>query len=272
MKNRVSRIAHLSDVHMLEPRRPGRREGFGAHFLSLGRPLDPEARRRRLRSAIAAATRNGADHIVVSGDLTETGALPEFESFADTMLEAGIDPERVTLVPGNHDAYASANGWRAAVQGPLRPFARTSADTPGKVVELGNVCFMPLDVTVHQSIARSGGALTSDAALALERRAGESTLQKRPLVLVQHHPPFPRKTAVYQWIDGLAGWARLMALLVRTPNLYVLHGHLHYVVSLAIEKVRVFGAPAIVEDEPEQPRVRLYDVVDGELESVGLAA
>ena len=124
-----TRIAHLSDVHMLETR-PGRsRAGWSMrhHFLSFGRPLDVAGRRRKLASALSAARRAGAGHVVISGDLTETGLPGEYEALAEALHACEFAPDRITLVPGNHDLYASPDAWRRAIDGPLAAFADTSA-------------------------------------------------------------------------------------------------------------------------------------------------
>ena len=270
----VTRIAHLSDVHMLDPRPSRSRSGYSmrVRFLSIGRPLDAAARTRKLARGLSAAKRSGASHIVISGDLTEIGAPEEFEAFAEALHDAHLDPDTVTLVPGNHDAYTSPDGWQKALDGPLAAFARGAATAPGKVVDRGNVCFFPLDVTRVQPVTRSAGELTDRAAEAFEKRSSDPAFAHRALVLVQHHPPFSHATGAWQWIDGLAGGARLMALLARLPNLHALHGHLHYVVDKIVNlgRARVFGAPAIVDDTDGVPRVRLYDVRDGRIESAGL--
>jgi len=66
-----TRIAHLSDVHMLDSRPSRTRSGWsmGHRFLSFGRPLDPVGRRRKLAHALSAARRVGAHHVVISGDV-----------------------------------------------------------------------------------------------------------------------------------------------------------------------------------------------------------
>jgi hypothetical protein len=63
-----------------------------------------------------------------------------------------------------------------------------------------------------------------------------------------------------------------MSLLASFTNLYALHGHLHYVVDKIVElgRAHVFGAPAIVDDQEDRPRVRLYDVRDGGLQAAGI--
>lgn len=289
----MPRIAHLSDVHLLDPASPRAtaRYRLATKLVSLGRAMDPRLRARKLTRALQAARVSGADHVVVSGDLTEVGEASEFEMFAQVLAEAELDPDRVTLVPGNHDAYTSAKGWSKALEGPLRPYAASSATHAGKVVDRGAVAFLPIDSTCFQSIARAGGEFTRDAARAVERRLADPALRGRTVVLVLHHSPFVQhKNAVMQWIDGLRGCSLMLELLRRHPGVQVLHGHLHQVVDRVVTPgrlarmariakdatarvPRVFGAPAVCDDsEVGHPRIRLYDVTAGALESVPLVA
>ncbi len=268
-----TRIAHLSDVHMLDAR-PGRsRSGHSMRhrFLSFGRPLDVVGRRRKLARALSAASGAGASHVVISGDLTEVGARGEFESLADVLHESPFASERVTLVPGNHDLYSSPDAWRWAIGGPLSAFARTSAQEPGRVIECAGAHLLPLDVTFHQAVTRSAGKIGEDALSMIARRAADKALASAPLVVVQHHPPFVRKTSALHWIDGLIGAASLMMLMERFRHLFVLHGHLHAVVNRVLQcgSTRVLGATAVVEDRAV-PRVRIFDVRAGRLEAAGL--
>ncbi len=269
-----SRIAHLSDVHMLAAR-PGRSRApydLSTRFVSIGRRLDPRSRSRKLARAIGAAEKAGASHFVFSGDLTEMGAPEEYEAFAEVLHETKIAPERVTLVPGNHDAYSGADAWKKAMEGPLAAFAPTSASEPGRVVDLGEIALLPLDVALHQPVTRSSGELTADAADALEHRLRDPALRHKALVVVQHHPPYPHAASLWQWIDGLRGWARSMELLGRFPRAHVLHGHLHYAIDriVTLGRSRVFGAPAVVDDPSHVARVRIYDLREGALESAGI--
>lgn len=269
----ATRIAHLSDVHMLDARSSGARPGYsmGHRFLSFGRPLDAVGRRRKLAHALSAARRVGASHLVVSGDLTEIGAPGEFETLAEGLHESGFAPERITLVPGNHDLYTAPDAWQKALEGPLAAFRETSAQEPGRIVECGAVRIMPLDVARHQPVTRSAGWIEDCALDIVERRAADPGLADQPLLVVQHHPPFLRKTQALHWLDGLVGAARFMGILEAFRHLFVLHGHLHSAVSrvLSCGVARVLGATAVVDDR-EGPRVRLYDVRGGVLEAAGI--
>ncbi len=271
----TTRIAHLSDAHVLDPRPSRTRAGWSmqVRFLSFGRPLDAIGRRQKLLRSLDTARRVGADHYVLSGDLTEIGTPGEFETLAEILHDSRIDPERFTLVPGNHDVYSSADAWRWALAGPLAPFARMSAGEPGKIVEVGGANLMPIDATFHQPVTRSAGFIGEEAVRAIELRAGDMSLQGRPLLVVQHHPPFVRKTSALHWLDGLVGATRLMHALESFKHLFVLHGHLHSIVNRALGcgVARILGATAVCEDR-DAPRVRLYDIRDGQLQSAGLAS
>ncbi len=177
----------------------------------------------------------------------------------------------MTLVPGNHDMYSSADAWRWALEGPLAAFARTSAAEAGKIVEIPGASLLPLDATFHQPVTRSAGWMPDLAIEAIERRAADPALSHRPLVVIQHHPPFVRKTSALHWLDGLVGAARMMAMLESFRHLWVLHGHLHAIVDRALGcgVSRIRGATAVVDDKDEA-RVRIYDVREGRLEAAGL--
>jgi len=122
------RLAHLSDVHLLEPRSGV--YGLAVQFVSVHRRLDAEARIAKLKRALATAVACGASHVVVSGDLTETGEPAQFELFAEVLHDSGVRPEDVTLVPGNHDAYGGVSAWRRAVEGPLARSRRRARRSP----------------------------------------------------------------------------------------------------------------------------------------------
>lgn len=287
------RIAHLSDVHILDKgvQKRGARYRFATRLVGVGRgDVAAEDRARRLARALAAAKANGADHVVVSGDLTELGEEAEFEQFAAVLSEAGLSGDEVTLVPGNHDAYSAADGWTKAMTGSLSRYAPGSAAGAGKIVDRGKVAFLPIDTTRYQTIARSSGVFTEEAARAVERRAADPAFRDRPLVLVLHHPPFHPVRAL-DWIDGLRGGNLLLELLARFPRLQLLHGHLHRIfdhivatssaVGAAVgllpriapsttSEARLFGAPATCEGPTETPNLRFYDVIGGALRAAAL--
>ena len=276
----MRRIAHLSDVHMLdrETRRSSARYRLATRAVSLGRAIDPKGRAKKLARALDAAKASGADHFVLSGDLTELGEQSEFEHLASVLHDARMPSHALTIVPGNHDAYASPTSWQKALEGPLAPWAEASATEPGKVVDRGEVVFLPIDSSCYQSIAFSRGVFTREAAKAVAARLGDPALRNKSVVIVLHHPPEEQSNPVWAWIDALRGGKQLVDMLMGHPRAQLLHGHLHQVVDrivglgkTAAARARIFGAPAICDDK-DKARVRLYDLRDGLLENAGIFA
>src|SRR6478672_11037807 len=101
------RIAHLSDVHLIAARSQRRTYGLRSRAVRFGRSNDPVLRGKKLASALHSVVTSGADHVVVSGDLTELGDEAEYELFAEILSAARIPADRITLIPGNHDAYST---------------------------------------------------------------------------------------------------------------------------------------------------------------------
>lgn len=271
-------IAHVSDLHILaDPVRGGDRDGLVTRFLNWGRAPDPKRRAARLRRALAAVRSSGADHVVLSGDLTETGHLAEYEHLAEILHEAALDPEHVTLVPGNHDKYAGADAWRHAITGPLAAFAASSAcdvRDGGKLVERGDAVVLPVDSAIFQSVAFSSGQFSSGARAAIGARLRDRSFRDKAFVLVLHHPPAERRMPIVDFMDGLRGDADLVDLLARHPRLHVLHGHLHRASDRSVDATsppRVFGATATCDDrDGAAPRLRLYRIDDGALTPTAL--
>lgn len=265
------RIAHLSDVHLIAAHSARRTYGIRSRAVRFGRTNDPALRGKRLAVALRAAKTNGADHVVVSGDLTELGDDAEYELFGEILESSEIAPEHITLVPGNHDAYTSRDGWERALAGPLAPWAGTSARAGSAVhvVDRGAAAFVPLDVTVHQSVLWSGGELRAETAARIDRLARNPSLADKPVVVVIHHPPFPKHdNPAYRLVDSLKGSELVYELLARHRNLHLLHGHFHRI----LDRDRMFGAPGVADDVEGEPRVRLYDVDGGRLVSAGLCS
>ncbi len=257
----MTRIAHLSDLHLVEE---DHRSRVGAaalrlSWLTFGRTIDYEARCRRVARALQLATLGGADHVIVTGDLTEDGIDEQLELLGAILHESSIDPERVTLVPGNHDAYADGSAFERALEGPLAAFAKTSAR--GACTVLDDVIVLPISTAIAQSYTRSAGKLGSDAVARIDRAAQVAAELGRALIVAQHHPPTGHLVPAITYWDGLHDHASERALLVAHPGAHVLHGHTHREADrgVADRHPQVFCAGSVVDDAP----VRFYDVEDG---------
>ncbi len=262
-------LAHLSDLHLLEHDHHQRR-GVARHrlaFLSTGAPLDAEARRRRAQHELARAARAGADHFVLTGDLTEDGVDAQFEVLAQVLDDSGIEPERITLVPGNHDAYADDGAWQRALLGPLAPYQATS--NPDVCTVLDEAVIKPISTVLPgQSFLRSAGRLRAHDVRAVEQLASDPVSRDRTLVVAQHHPPHHRGLGVVDWIDGLVGSESLHELLLQRGAVHVLHGHVHRRLTRSLcgrEHAQVFATESVRDT---QHSTRLYRAEEGTLREV----
>ncbi|WP_165247725.1 metallophosphoesterase family protein [Paludisphaera soli] len=101
------RLIHVSDVHVwkheFNPLRLLNKRAVGMASLLAGR-----ARRFRLERLAHVVERIEAaepDHVLITGDLTTTALTAEFRQAHDALAPLLRDPERATVLPGNHDRY-----------------------------------------------------------------------------------------------------------------------------------------------------------------------
>jgi 3',5'-cyclic AMP phosphodiesterase CpdA len=256
------RIAHLSDLHLVEPDHAARRGLLQRRlaYLTFGRPVDAERRKRRVLDTLVAARRSGADHVLITGDLTEDGMDAQFDVLAEVLTESRLSPRTVTLLPGNHDAYNDGGAYDRALRGPLSAFAPTS--TPGVPVFLGDTVILPMSTAFHQPFTRAIGRLDELALGHAAALADRTRATARSLVLAMHHPP-QRRLPVVQWIDGLEQHAAVGSILERHDHVSVLFGHIHGSTDRAVRPgatPRIFSCEAVVDGSAP---LRLYNLRHG---------
>ena len=175
----VTRIAHLSDAHILDPRPSRTRSGWSmrVRFLSFGRPLDAAGRRDEAEAV--------ARHRAAGGRaaLRPVGG-PHRDRHSGRIRDARRGPPRFGHRARSHDPRPGqsrhvhvgrrvAVGARRATRGVRRGRARESPGA-GKIVEVAGASLLPLDATFHQPVTRSAGLMPDDAIESIERRAGGS--------------------------------------------------------------------------------------------------
>jgi 3',5'-cyclic AMP phosphodiesterase CpdA len=261
----MTHLAHLSDLHLLEANHGARRgmERRRLAYLSAARSHDAPDRRRRAVEALHRARQSGAEHVVVTGDLTEDGIPAQYEVLAEVLHESGLAAHRVTLLAGNHDEYAGDGAFAAALAGPLRDYAATS--TPGVPVMLRDLSLLPISTALHQSYALSAGLVDAPALASVAQLAHESRKSGRALVLAMHHPPHGRAIPLMTWIDGLRNHAEVRGILEEHDHVHVLHGHMHEASDRGVRPgatPRIFGTEAVVNGATP---VRLYHAQYGRL-------
>lgn len=226
-------IAHLTDVHLgpiagFTPRHWNLKRALG--YLNWVRKRRHDHKRAVLDRLVADLAVQAPDHVAVGGDLCNIG-LPKEHVAALAWLEALGPPERISVVPGNHDIYC-APGRDLGVERWARYMAsnaRGAAFTDGAagfpfVRVVGGVALVGVNSALPTPPAmawgRVGGEQLARLAAVLDRLAAADLFR---LVLV-HHPPLPGQASAGR---GLKGAAALEAVLQRYGAELVVHGHNH---------------------------------------------
>ena len=229
-------LAHLSDFHLSSLNKVKLRDLLNKRIFGY---LKWQIRRRSEHSSkvLEALGRDlqitGPDHIVVTGDLTHLGLPVEFRE-ARKILHSIGSPSKITVIPGNHDAYVrtdwnSTFGLWADYMVSDGPFLRgeTGTDSQTTFPSLRIRGFVAL---VAVSTARPCGLFLAVGSVGrlqlreLERILAETGKQRLFRVLLIHHPPLPRTVS---WRKRLTDGTALRLILARQGVELVLHGHSH---------------------------------------------
>ena len=166
------------------------------------------------------------DHVAITGDMVNLATRTEIEA-ARLWLETHFDPDRTSLVPGNHGAYVpgalerSTKAWHPwldsdpgedlatmfpsyRVTGPVALIGLSSANA--------SLPFLATGDFGHKQ-ARAAGLLLD--------RAKQDGLFR---VVMIHHPPVK---GAAKWHKRLRGIGRFSKMLKRHGAELVIHGHTH---------------------------------------------
>lgn len=245
-------IAHLSDAHIGPLPTARLRELAGKRLTGWinwrrGRALthDMQALDRIRRDMLAFEP----DHIAFTGDVVNIGLAAEFPA-AGAFVQTLGPPDRVSFVPGNHDAYVRGS------LGPLRqylgPWMRgDDGEAPGPfdgfpyVRRRDGVAFVGLCSGVPTMPFLASGRLGARQRAAAEAMLAQLRAERLCRVVLIHHPPHMRGAGPGRGLTDAPEFERMIA---RVGAELVLHGHNH-VISLARiagpdGMVPVLGAPS----------------------------
>ncbi len=228
-------LAHVSDLHLSSLL--GVRAGALLGKRALGYLSWRLRRRHEHRAEVLDALRADLhglrpDHIAVTGDLTHLGLPHEFIEAA-RWLQALGGPADVTVIPGNHDAYAhEAWGntfalWAAYMAG---DGAGANAQQPQGTAffpclrRRGGIVLISLSSGVPTAPLLATGRLGAHQLGRLEALLGELRDAGLFRVVLVHHPPAAHTVG---WRKSLTDAAALRDVLARQGADLVLHGHAH---------------------------------------------
>lgn len=243
----IRKVIVISDIHACAPGETM----FGVDTL------------RRFSEAVAQATRDHGDaaHIILTGDIANSGAIAEYEGVRAVLAGVAIP---VTLMPGNHDNRDTL----------LQVFPETPVTPSGhvqSVIEIGEDRLITLDTLDGPPFRdhHAAGVLCA-ARLDWLRRALAGTEGRRVLVFT-HHPPYavgiPRLDCI-----NLRNGAELLAILEAAGNVaHIFSGHVHRTISgtaqgigFSLIKSIAHQLPMVPPEEsgrPLAPEAGVYAVV-----------
>lgn len=227
------RIAHLSDLHvshvtanlrrfgrMLLPNDSG--EGWWdvltrfvatswferqslfeplTRYAQLKHPYDP-----RLLTAVARHVREQtADHVIVTGDLSNLGVASELREALATLSSVGFSGERLTVIPGNHDRInlRGTMDWESVVPDAGYPKLQRIND---------DIFALGIDSTAHGAdldwrdmvTLNSRGYVSSDDVIKADALLASVPRDAMKILCVHHHlVDLPHDGYVDEWADKI---------------------------------------------------------------------
>lgn len=230
-------LAHLSDPHL--PPLPAARLRDLASKRALGylnwtRNRHKYHRREVLDALVADIRAQAPDHIAVTGDLVNLALEAEFAP-SRQWLESVGEAERVTVIPGNHDAYVRATRHRAVEA--WTDYLR--GDTAGEngafpfVRRRGPLALIGVSSAVPTLPLMATGQLGAAQLQALDKVLAQLAAEQVFRVLLVHHPLHSTSR-----LKRLTDSRQLRALIRQHGVELVLHGHDHVHSTMWIEGPR----------------------------------
>ncbi|MFS8037607.1 metallophosphoesterase family protein [Xanthobacter sp. AM11] len=225
-------IAHLSDPHLGPIPEARLSELLGKRFFGMMNWIG--ARRRNFGASTLGPLMDDLaaqdpDHICVTGDLVNVSLPEEFDTGATFLSSLGA-PEKVSVVPGNHDAYVRSamhyhlERWAPFLAGDdTHPHTPVDVDSFPFVRRRGDVAVVGVSTAVPTAVFLASGEAGRGQ---LGRLAALLTeLQEEGLfrVVMIHHPPVGERPFHRDLRDAAA----VRAVLARAGAELVIHGHDH---------------------------------------------
>ena len=242
-------------------------------YLSWRRKRRYEHRGEVLDALLADLEHTAPEHVVITGDLTHLGLPDEFRQARLWLDRLGVS-ERVTVVPGNHDAYAPAS-WSSTFS-LWEPYMRSDPPFPQNGAGAAEAIFPSLRIRdgvalIGLSSARATAPFMATGSLGRAQIERLSELLRQTAsqglfrVVLLHHPP---RIEDEKWRKRLTDGRALCRVLENAGAELVLHGHGHRAHRAEIgsgeRKIPVFGIPsasAIGRHKGRHAQYYLYTIV-----------
>jgi 3',5'-cyclic AMP phosphodiesterase CpdA len=221
------RLAHLSDPHLGPLPQPRLRELAGKRltgYMNWRRGRDRVHDMALLGRILADVKSHAPDHIACTGDLINIGLHGEFAAARSFLQKLGA-PDKVSFVPGNHDAYVRKtfndierflSPWMTSESGRFEGFPYVRLVGPMAVVGLSSA--VPTGPFV------ASGTLGRDQRVKIANVLAFLGQQPLARVILIHHPPNRGGSKTGRGLTDAAAFEEIVG---QSGAELILHGHNH---------------------------------------------
>lgn len=224
-------LAHLSDIH-LGPLPPITYRELASKritgYINWRRSRRQQLHEDVLDSVVAAMLEAQPDHVVVTGDIMNLSLTSEIE-LARIWLETLGDPQHVSAVPGNHDAYVpgaldkACRAWSRWMHDDDRAEPTRRGEFPYMRVR-GPVAIIGVNSARATAPFLASGFFGGNQSRKLGRMLDSARRRGLCRVVLIHHPPVRGATSAHKRLYGIRRFQRV----IREHGAeLVLHGHTH---------------------------------------------
>ena len=271
------RIAHISDLHVLDltgvPYRRflNKRLAGGINLLSFRRNAHPTD---ILVALVDHLVQRSYDHVVITGDVSNLALESELERAHRELQRIG-GPERLTVIPGNHDNYTFGAQREHRFERTFGPYMTPDGGPEVEypfVKRSGPVTFVGMDTTYWTMPFMSFGRVGKAQGRRLVSRCRRSDVADSFKVVLLHHN-MHRRHGLSEAMSRLRDRDRLAGWLFEGDVDLVLHGHSHrshrYNLTRGDRRIPVIGCGSSTWAHAEHmARYNVYTIEDGALQEI----
>lgn len=230
-------IAHFSDPHVIDWSAThwrmfmNKRLTGGANFAIFRKK---HHQRHVLEALIRDVSIAAPDHIVVTGDISSLAFSEEMRSFAALLEGECLDSNRVSVIPGNHDAYTRRSWTKRRALTELGRYATSDlgGGMPGfPFVRLrGPLAIIGLNSAVARPWFIASGLLGRSQLDVLSALLKAPQVRARYPVILIHHPPLAYASWIKEAQSGLIDRDHFLEVLeegLDGRDATILAGHWH---------------------------------------------
>lgn len=247
------RLAHFSDIHYtLSPTASwplsarGKRLVASAGYYLRGLGARFKDNPRRIAQLLEDVDAAQVDHAICTGDLSSTTLDEELRGLAEIFGSRLSQPERYTLLPGNHDRYVEDAVRRRTFEAQLGGLL-PGPTFPAEKTLPGGVRLLALDPCRPTPAGDASGSV-GPAQLA-ELEALLTADPNTPTIVALHYGLLRYDGRSDRPLHGLIDAPQLIELLDRSPAriILVLHGHMHRAFTVATAKRTIVCAGSAID-------------------------